>query len=206
VVGIVLLKWIDEARCFFQITTGAFEYGGSLLKIIEIVPYDENWPREFAEIAGPLRATLGEVALRIDHIGSTSVRDFDAPLEDLLNSLGYIRLFNINGDHLPPQVLGPASEWEKRYFQPPKDRRPMHLHVRAHGRVNQRYALLFRDYLRAHPVAAGAYAEIKRALARYHPENWDAYYDIKDPVCDVIWSAAEEWTKMAGWEPGPTDA
>jgi GrpB protein len=41
------------------------------MKIIEIVPYDENWPREFAEIAGPLRATLGEVALRIDHIGST---------------------------------------------------------------------------------------------------------------------------------------
>jgi GrpB-like predicted nucleotidyltransferase (UPF0157 family) len=189
------------------------------MKIIEIVSYDENWPREFAEIAGPLRATLGEVALRIDHIGSTSVpglaakdvidvqvtvRDFDAPLEALLSSLGYNRLFNINDDHLPPQVPGPASEWEKRYFQPPKDQRPTHLHVRAHGRANQRYALLFRDYLRAHPVAADAYAEIKRALARYHPENWEAYYDIKDPVCDVIWSAAEEWSRMTGWEPGPS--
>lgn len=43
------------------------------MKIIELVPYDENWPREFARIAGPLRAALGEVALRIDHIGSTSV-------------------------------------------------------------------------------------------------------------------------------------
>ena len=191
------------------------------MKIIEIVPYDENWPREFARIAGPLRATLREVALRIDHIGSTSVpglaakdiidvqvtvRDFDVPLEAVLSLLGYMRVLDINGDHLPPQVPGPASEWEKRYFQPPEGQRPTHLHVRAQGRANQRYALLFRDYLRAHPVAAGAYGEIKRALARYHPENWDAYYDIKDPVCDVIWSAAEEWTKMTGWEPGPSDA
>jgi GrpB-like predicted nucleotidyltransferase (UPF0157 family) len=159
--------------------------------------------------------------LRIDHIGSTSVpglaakdvidmqvtvQDFDVPLEALLSSLGYIRRLDINGDHLPPLVIWPASEWEKRYFQPPEGQRPSHLHVRAHGRANQRYALLFRDYLRTHPVAAGAYAEIKHALARYHPEDWDAYYDIKDPVCDVIWSAAEEWSRMTGWEPGPSDA
>lgn len=191
------------------------------MKIIEIVPYDQNWPHEFAEIARPLRATLGEVALRIDHIGSTAVpglaakdvidvqvtvRDFDAPFEALLGSLGYIRRLDINQDHLPPQVPGPASEWEKRYFQPPEGQRPTNLHVRAHGRANQRYALLFRDYLRTHPVAAGAYAEIKRALAHYHPENWDAYYDIKDPVCDVIWSSAEEWVKMTGWESGASDA
>lgn len=191
------------------------------MKIIEIVPYDQNWPHEFAEIARPLRATLGEEALRIDHIGSTAVpglaakdvidvqvtvRDFDAPFEALLGSLGYIRRLDINQDHLPPQVPGPASEWEKRYFQPPEGQRPTNLHVRAHGRANQRYALLFRDYLRTHPVAAGAYAEIKRALAHYHPENWDAYYDIKDPVCDVIWSSAEEWVKMTGWESGASDA
>lgn len=112
----------------------------------------------------------------------------------------------MNRDHLPPQVPGPASEWEKRYFQPPEGQRPTNLHVRVQGRANQRYALLFRDYLRTHSVAAGAYAEIKRALASYHPENWDAYYDIKDPVCDVIWSAAQEWAKMTGWEPGPSDA
>src|SRR5437867_2171644 len=93
---------------------------GSLMKIIEIMPYDQNWPHEFAEIARPLRATLGEAALRIDHIGSTAVpglaakdvidvqvtvRDFDAPFEALLGSLGYIRRLDINRDHLPPQVL-----------------------------------------------------------------------------------------------------
>ena len=66
--------------------------------------------------------------------------------------------------------------------------------------------LLFRDYLRAHPVAAGAYAQIKLQLARYGPEDWDHYYDIKDPVCDVIIAAAEDWARATGWAPGPSDA
>ena len=104
------------------------------------------------------------------------------------------------------RCLGQLASGKSGTFSRLRGQRPTHLHVRAQGRANQRYALLFRDYLRAYPVAAGAYGEIKRALARYHPENWDAYYDIKDPVCDVIWSAAEEWTKMTGWEPGPSDA
>jgi GrpB-like predicted nucleotidyltransferase (UPF0157 family) len=40
---------------------------------IEIVPYDERWPDEFAGLAAPLRAALGTLALRIEHIGSTAV-------------------------------------------------------------------------------------------------------------------------------------
>jgi GrpB-like predicted nucleotidyltransferase (UPF0157 family) len=41
--------------------------------MVEIVPYKESWPSEFQEIASRLRHQLGELALRIDHIGSTSV-------------------------------------------------------------------------------------------------------------------------------------
>jgi GrpB-like predicted nucleotidyltransferase (UPF0157 family) len=33
----------------------------------------ERWVEEFRETGGALRAALGELALRIDHIGSTSV-------------------------------------------------------------------------------------------------------------------------------------
>jgi GrpB-like predicted nucleotidyltransferase (UPF0157 family) len=40
---------------------------------IEIVPYDPAWPELFAQLGRELRGGLGEVALRIDHIGSTSV-------------------------------------------------------------------------------------------------------------------------------------
>ena len=38
-----------------------------------IVPYRDSWPREFSALSARLRSALGERALRIEHIGSTSV-------------------------------------------------------------------------------------------------------------------------------------
>jgi GrpB-like predicted nucleotidyltransferase (UPF0157 family) len=65
------------------------------------------------------------------------------------------------------------------------------VHVRVEGRPNQRYALLFRDYLRAHPDAAAAYAALKRALAALGIDR-EVYADVKDPACDLIFVAAED--------------
>ncbi len=42
--------------------------------MIEIVAYSPEWPSEFKKFASQLRLALGELALRIDHIGSTSVQ------------------------------------------------------------------------------------------------------------------------------------
>ena len=40
---------------------------------IAIVPYDDRWPAEFRRIGTSLREALDDLALRIDHIGSTAV-------------------------------------------------------------------------------------------------------------------------------------
>ena len=40
---------------------------------VRVVPYDPAWPHLFARLGGDLRAALGSVAVRIDHIGSTAV-------------------------------------------------------------------------------------------------------------------------------------
>jgi GrpB-like predicted nucleotidyltransferase (UPF0157 family) len=194
-----------------------------LLSMIEIVPYTPTWPTDFATIATMLRAALGPLALRIDHIGSTSVpglaakdiidvqvtvADFVefAPIQTAFESLDCTRR-EITRDHRPPGTTGPDSEWEKRYFQPPPAWRRTHLHVRAAGRANQRYPLLFRDYLRAHPRSALAYAALKQQLAHYHGHSDDhaPYVEIKDPVCDLIIAAAEDWAIATSWEIGVSD-
>ncbi len=41
--------------------------------MIAVVPYQCDWPAQFAAIGSHDRAKLQEQALRIDHIGSTSV-------------------------------------------------------------------------------------------------------------------------------------
>lgn len=77
------------------------------------------------------------------------------------------------------------------------------------GRANQRYAILFRDYLRTNPTIAQAYAQVKMALVKHDPgDGWDAteaYYEVKDPVCDIIIGGAEVWAASIEWEMGPTD-
>jgi GrpB-like predicted nucleotidyltransferase (UPF0157 family) len=192
--------------------------------MITIAPYKPSWPIEFVEIAAHLRSALGDLAMRIDHIGSTSIPGLDAkdiidiqlslrsaddfqPAQVALESIGYSLRPGINADHLPPGFTGLETEWEKRYYSPPPGQRLTNLHVRIAGRLNQRYALLFRDYLRAHPPTAAAYASLKKVLAFYHGASDDhlPYVEIKDPVCDVIMAAAYEWAERVGWQPGPSD-
>src|SRR6516225_8602600 len=115
--------------------------------MITIVAYDTSWPEAFISVAQPLRTALGDVALRIDHIGSTSVpglaakdiidvqvtvKDFSctSQLVSALGSLGYSLIPHITGDHLPPLYQGPEADWEKRMFRPPANQRPIHLHIR----------------------------------------------------------------------------
>jgi GrpB-like predicted nucleotidyltransferase (UPF0157 family) len=176
---------------------------------IEIVPYDERWPAEFARISDALADALGDLALAIDHIGSTSVpglgakdvidvqvtaADLDDPrLGPALARAGYQLRPDRVEDHRPPGDLRPAIEWQKRYAREPAGARRTHVHIRAAGRANQRYALLFRDYLRADRAAAHAYEAAKRALVTLHPEDIDAYLAVKDPICDLVLAAAEQW-------------
>ena len=183
---------------------------------IEIIPYADRWPSEFQSIAAPLRDSLGDLALRIDHIGSTSVPDLSAKdvidvqvtvmtldrAEGIIEAIpgaGYIHLAHIQRDHAPSGGDPAPEGWAKLFFRTPQGQRRVNLHVRVAGNPNQRYALLFRDYLRANPLAAAGYAEVKRQLARYHPDDEDAYYDVKDPVCDIIMAGAEVWATASEW-------
>ncbi len=188
--------------------------------MISIVPYQSNWPAEFQTIGKTIRESLGSLAVRIDHIGSTSVpnlaakdlidiqitvNDLDSRVEAGLNRIGHNRLKDVNQDHVPPGKTTDAREWRKWIFKPAPSQRPTNVHVRIAGRANQRYPLLFRDYLRAHPAAAQAYGQLKTALAKYHAEDIAAYYDVKDPVCDIIMEGAEEWASVIHWKAGKTD-
>ena len=189
--------------------------------LVEIVEYKHQWKTDFQLLAERLRKAMGKRALRIDHIGSTSVpglaskdridiqmtvADFEPDALAPLTVLGYELRSQIIADHQPPGDASPAWQWEKRYFSAPAEQRPTNLHLRAAGRANQRYALLFRDYLRHTPQAAAAYAELKRRLAQNLGENSDSYPDIKDPACDLIIIAAEAWALQTNWRPTPSDS
>jgi GrpB-like predicted nucleotidyltransferase (UPF0157 family) len=183
---------------------------------VVIVPYQERWPEDFSRIAGELHAALGDLALRIDHIGSTSVLGLASkdridvlvgvaslePVEALRAALpraGCALRWEHVHDHRPPGDDSPLDEWAK-HFAARVDGQPANIHIRVVGRRNWRYAMLFRDYLRAHPAAAAAYGQVKERLSALPGMHIEHYVDVKDPVCDIIMVAAEEWAARTGWE------
>jgi GrpB-like predicted nucleotidyltransferase (UPF0157 family) len=184
---------------------------------IVVEPYDRQWAERGAELATQLRAVLGPLALRIEHIGSTSipgmaakpvfdmqvsVRDlavaadeFDAPLA----ALGLARAPH-EADHVPAGRIDPPERWAKRAWTRSDGGERMNLHVRVAGSPNERLALLFRDWFRAHPEAVPAYGDFKLRLAEA-VASIETYTDVKDPVVDLIIVTAEAWADRTGWKP-----
>ncbi len=159
------------------------------------------------------------VAIRVDHIGSTSIPGMAAkPVIDLqvrvaelnnaatafdgpLDALGFSRR-PYEQDHVPAGRDDPPHRWAKRYWN---KRSPgelnINLHCRLAGSPNERLALLFRDWFRAHPESVPAYARFKAILAAA-VDDLDVYTDVKDPVVDLVVTVAEQWAAATGWHPG----
>src|SRR5258705_4082579 len=193
-----------------------FKTVGYNLAMIVINDYNPAWPTEFEVIRLSLLDILGPLALRIDHIGSTSVPglgakdviDIQITVEALapevrqrLIEAGYEYWEAITQDHVPLGEDDDPKLWAKCLFNQPNGRRRANVHVRLEGNPNQRYPLLFRDYLRAHPNSARTIELIKREIVKRHADDTEAYYDIKDPVYDLIWDAAQAWTSQTSWKP-----
>lgn len=190
--------------------------------VIEIVEYQPRWQEEFRSLAREIRFVLGPLAQRIDHIGSTSVpglaakdrldiqmtvvssEDLDRALAALARAGFQPRPGNVS-DHVPPGASDSPNDWDKRFAAQRPNERAANIHIRVAGAANQRYPLLFRDYLRAHPRSAAAYAELKRRLAE-NLADINTYADVKDPACDLIIVAAESWAETTTWTPGASDA
>jgi GrpB-like predicted nucleotidyltransferase (UPF0157 family) len=186
-----------------------------------IVEYQARWPEEFGDICDRLASSFGKLATHIEHIGSTSVPGLAAkdvidvqvsvtsltpsePLEAALQAAGFIpyRKESPAWDHVPPgsYAADPPQRWLKLFASAPPDQRRVHIHVRVAGSPNERYALLFRDFMRTHGDASGAWAIFKRELARI-AESVDDYVEVKDPATDVVMVVAERWAADTGWTP-----
>ncbi len=177
---------------------------------IEIVPYDASWPGWFTEVAATLRDALSEIAVRIDHVGSTAVPGLDAkPVLDIQVSVASLEPsepFAVPLEQLGYVFGRDNPELTKRYFREPPGTVRTHVHVRKAGSFSQQLPLLFRDYLRADPDTAKQYAELKRSLATTYRDDRAGYTDAKS---DFIWAAlrrADDWAQSIGWEAGPSDA
>jgi len=180
---------------------------------VSVVEYSPGWPLEFERLAAELRAALGETAIGIDHIGSTSVPGL--PAKDCIDvqvrvaTIGESRVaallasigFRCRPEPWNRSEVSGGRAYRKLVFAPPAGGRRSNVHIREHGGGNARYALLFRDFLRADDQARRAWGAFKQRLAVSVPDLMD-YGQIKAPATDLLMTAAERWAAQTGWE-GP---
>jgi GrpB-like predicted nucleotidyltransferase (UPF0157 family) len=174
-------------------TTDNSERSGDLIRIVD---HDPRWLTRFEQWRQRLSAELGETAIRIEHVGSTSVPGLPAkPIVDIQISVRDLE----DEDRYVPQLeklgnqLRSRDEWH-RYFRPfPGQPRDRHIHVCASGSAWEREHLLFRDYLRTHAAARHSYGAAKREAAALWADDGWAYTDAKTLVILGILSDAEDW-------------
>lgn len=55
-----------------------------ITKHVVVLPYDKHWARDFCEIKSEIQEALDQLALAIEHVGSTSVHGLSAkPIIDI---------------------------------------------------------------------------------------------------------------------------
>jgi GrpB-like predicted nucleotidyltransferase (UPF0157 family) len=153
---------------------------------VTLVEYDAAWPALFEREADRIRGALGDRAMLLEHVGSTSVPGLAAkPIVDILLAVAdsadepaYLPALEAAGYVL--RIREP--EWrEHRMFKGPDT--DVNLHVFSAGSAEIERLLGFRDWLRTHAEDRERYAAAKRELAG---REWSYVQDYADAKSEIV--------------------
>ncbi len=135
-------------------------------KIIEVVPYDPNWPYIYEKEATFIRQELGDNCLAIHHIGSTSVQGLAAkPKIDIIAVVQDPLLARYQLEKIGIQYRGEYNIPLHYGFSKRADI-DLNIHVYEEFHPEIELNLCFRDYLRNHPNKRDDYARLKEELIK----------------------------------------
>ena len=162
--------------------------------------YDSRWPEYFQRQSGLIRDGLTATALRVQHIGSTSIPglaakpiiDISLVVPDSSDEHAYVPPLEAAGFRL--QVREP--EWHQHRVLVKRredgDDESVNLHVYTDGCIESVRDVLFRDWLRANDDDRDLYERTKRELAARVWKYMQNYADAKTAVIEDIRSRCGE--------------
>lgn len=180
----------ERERELLEATVGERE---PLNRAIHLAEYDPAWPSQFKRLARLVREALGERALLLEHVGSTSVPGLAAkPIIDMVlavadsaDETAYVGALEAKGFTL--RIREP--DWhEHRLLKAPGIHGNLHVFSQGSGEIER--MLRFRDWLRAHPDDRACYQQAKRRLAAQTWKYTQNYADAKSKVVEEILARA----------------
>ena len=175
----------DEEMAALRVSGTVTPHNGT----IPLSPYDPAWPAQYEAEAAKIRAALGEGAMVLEHVGSTSIPGISAkPILDILLAVAdsadedaYVPALTAQGYRLHLR----EPDWEQHRVI--KGDNPMvNLHVFAAGSGEITRMLAFRDRCRAVPEERDLYERTKRALAARVWRHVQHYANAKSEVVEAI--------------------
>lgn len=162
-------------------------------KQVLVQPYNKAWKQNFIDIKAELQDALGELALAIEHVGSTSVEGLSAKpiididvvikeemLDDVVTALKRIGYRHEGNLGIPGRE---AFKYDgKEHLQ------KHHLYVCPQDSAELRRHIAFRDYLRSHPEAVREYSRIKEEGASLYPLDMAKYIEHKSPFIERVYA------------------
>jgi GrpB-like predicted nucleotidyltransferase (UPF0157 family) len=150
---------------------------------VELSPYDPAWPAWYAAAAAKIRAALGDGALMLEHVGSTSIPGMPAkPIIDI--------------------VLAVAASADETAYAPALEAQGYRLHIREPDWHEHRLLKGARPVVNLHVFTAGS-TEIDRMLAfrdrcRTHPEELQLYRQTKEALAARTWRYVQHYANAKG--------
>jgi GrpB-like predicted nucleotidyltransferase (UPF0157 family) len=149
---------------------GASPYvaGAAPGRVLHVVEPDPTWPAQAVAVIARIRAALGDVAVEVEHVGSTAVPGLPAkPILDLDLVVGDP---GAEDAYVPPLeaagfVLVVREPWWHGHRMLRGSDPAVNLHVFPVGSAEDARHRLFRDWLREHPGDRDRYATAKRAAS-----------------------------------------
>jgi len=150
--------------------------------------HDEGWREQFAEVGRVLTKSIGDLALSICHVGSTSVPglvakpviDADLTVLDVEDEHSYVPQLEAAGFSLIFRDVMSGDPHRQLTFARPNT----NLHVWSPGAIEPQRHLVFTDWLRTNAAdrerynAAKAVASAGDGAARYNDLKAAVVYDI----------------------------
>ena len=136
---------------------------------VKLEKYNPNWETEFYKEKEILRKIFGDIAIEIEHIGSTSVKGLSAkPIIDIavaLNELENFKKVKEIFQKEPYSVKEDSDDGEILVRKGPEDNRTHFIHVMEVTSNRYKDTIIFRDYLRTHEETLQEYENLKKELA-----------------------------------------
>lgn len=161
--------------------------------------YDPAWVEKFEEIKNLLQSVFREKAVKIEHVGSTSISGMKAkPLIDVLVVVSKIEDFLDEKE----KMISLGYDWGENYVAPNSllffrmendGSKTQNIHVLEIGSPKEKQFLVMRDFFRTFPEKAKEYSDLKEKNHNLFPTDYPAYREAKYSFLQKMEQEAYKW-------------